>query len=158
MVKRGETLTPTLFSDLFRSELEEIVAKAVRAVKLVFPGAKVVDRIAVCVTASKWRKVKGKMGADDIEDLNYLHADEQTLMDWSTNNSVYPARVSVLFRNQKEKLNRTRACQIPTLRSNIEKLKRMLDDAIKHRAHNVKVKVSGGGGSEEMMEKIEIIR
>jgi len=99
-------ITPTLFSDLFRSELEEIVAKAVRAVKLVFPGAKVVDRIAVCVTASKWRKVEGKMGADDIEDLNYLHADEQTLMDWSTNNSVYPARVSVLFRNQKEKLNR----------------------------------------------------
>ena len=35
MGKRGETLTPTLFSDLFRSELEEIVAKAVRAVELV---------------------------------------------------------------------------------------------------------------------------
>ncbi len=45
MSKPGETLTPTLFSDLFRSELEEIVAKAVRAVKLVFPGAKVVDRV-----------------------------------------------------------------------------------------------------------------
>ena len=27
-----------------------------------------------------------------------------------------------------------------------------------HPAHNVKVKVSGGGESEEMMEKIEVIR
>ena len=44
------------------------------------------------------------------------------------------------------------------MRSNIEKLKRMLDDAIKHPAHNVKVEVSGGGESEEMMEKIEVIR
>ena len=45
MNKPGEGLTPNLFSDPFRSELEEIVKKAVRAVKLVFPGAKVVDRV-----------------------------------------------------------------------------------------------------------------